>query len=100
MLKKTPLISGKFYFCSVVSNGPCFSTVIIRNQGIDVLMKVNRELHCLHHTSEDWNNSSRDDDTGFLSSLCPLKHRNTMPVSVPDITTVPVFSPFPMKQIF
>lgn len=98
--KKIPLISGKFYFCSAVPTGPCFSTLIIRNQATDALMKVNRELHCLLFISEDWNDSSRDDETWFLSSLCPLKHHTTMLVSVPDITIVPVFSPFLIKQIF
>lgn len=84
----------------MVSNDPCFSMVIIRNRGIDALMKVNRELHCLLYISEDWIDSSRNYETWFLSSLHPLKHHNTMSVSVPDITTVPVFSPLLMEQIF
>lgn len=47
-----------FYFCSVISTGPCFNTSIIRNRGIDAPLKVNKWLHCLLCNSEDWNDTT------------------------------------------
>lgn len=96
MLKKN-LTTYTFYICSVIATDPCFNTSIIRNQGIDAPMKVNKWLHCLLCISEDRNDSSRANETWFLTSLCLLKHSNA-PVSVPAITTACMFSPSLMKH--
>lgn len=87
-----------FYFCSVISTGPCFNTSIIRDRDIDAPMKVNKWPYCLLYISQDWIDSSRAKETWFLTSLRLLKHSNAIPVSITAITTAPVFSPSVMKQ--